>query len=381
MGNLPRTCRKGVSFVRWPLRAPTLLLLIALLTACSPAGAPTDSVSPAAPEPQAEAPPPSEPEPAPELRLAFVGDILLGAGLEPVLQQHGPDWPWLHAAPILKRADFAMGNLETAVSSGGTPAPDKQFLFRSRPEVLIGAARAGIDVLGLANNHTLDYGAEALIDTINHVRTAYIHPVGAGKDAARAFTPVILEAKGLKVAVFGFTRVIPVGEWAAGEQHPGLAAGYDPAPVLQALDAIRGQVDIIVVQFHWGEELKEAPRQTDIDLAQELLAHGATIVIGHHPHVLQGIDLRDGRLVAYSLGNFIFTSVERRLNQETGILEVTVGREGVTGAHFTPMYITGGQPRPLDGAAADAVLERLGGLSRQWNTCLEDGRVRAACVK
>lgn len=351
---------------------PPLLLLLPLLAACGPAGVappPTPTGAPA-PDPLPHSFEPPAPEPEPELRLAFVGDILLGAGLEPELQQHGADYPWLHAAGILKRADFAMGNLETAVSTGGAAAPDKQFLFRSRPEMLAGATRAGVDVLSLANNHTLDYGPEALIDTVNHVRSAYIHPVGAGKDAARAFAPVILEAKGLKVAVFGFTRVIPVGEWAAGEQHPGLAAGYDPAPVLKALDAVRAEVDLIVVLFHWGEENKDAPRATDIDLTKELLEHGATIVVGHHPHVLQGIELRDRRLTAYSLGNFIFTSVQRRLNQETVILEVTVGRGGVTGAHFTPMYITAGQPRPVEGREATAILERLDQLSRPFKTAV-----------
>jgi poly-gamma-glutamate capsule biosynthesis protein CapA/YwtB (metallophosphatase superfamily) len=345
-----------------------LALLLILLSACTPQSLPSSPVTASeAPSvsPIPEAPPSSPADP--EIRLAFLGDILLGGGLAGVIADRGADYPWRHAAFMLQAADLALGNLETSVTTSGSPAK-KTYTFRSHPDTLRGAARAGIDVLTLANNHSLDFGPEALLESIGHVKAAGIYPVGAGQDAAEAFSPVIVAVKGLKVAVFGFTRVIPVPEWAAGEGHAGLAAGYDPKPVIAALDAVRTKVDIIIVLFHWGEERQETPRPMDISLARAMIGHGATIVVGHHPHVLQGIDLHDGNLIAYSLGNFIFTTVDRRLNQETGILAVRAKRSGVTGAHFTPLYIAEGQPRPVTGREGERILARLDQLSRRWHT-------------
>lgn len=322
---------------------------------------------------------PAEPEPVPEpkeVTLAFVGDILLGDGLTGIINSQGADYPWRAAAPLLRKADLAVGNLETSVSLRGSPAPHKQYTFRSHPSTLKGASRAGIDILSLANNHTLDWGPEALVDTIDHVRSASIHPVGAGKNAAEAFRPVLVTVHGIRIAFLAFTRVIPEPLWAAGPNHPGLAAGYDPKPVLAAVEAARPLADVIVVLFHWGEEVTDLPRQTDQELTRAMMEKGATIVIGHHPHVLQAIALHDSKLVAYSLGNFIFTSVERELNQETGVLTVTVGPSGVRGASFAPMYIAAGQPRLPSPAVRRRILTRLDRLSRAFGTAVSpDGEV------
>jgi len=349
------------------LRTTALLLLLFLAWGCAPGAVPSEP-APAA----TETPLPAAPPPDPEIRLAFVGDILLGGELDGIIQYRGVDYPWVHAAPILRQADLAIGNLETAVSRRGTPSPDKQFTFRSRPETLAGAARAGMDVLSLANNHALDYGRDALLDTIANVRAAGMHPVGAGKDLAEAFSPALFEVRGLKVAVLGFTRVIPFATWVAGQKQPGLAAGWEPEPVLAAVTDASTRADVVVVLFHWGEEVKDIPRASDMELARQLIDAGATVIVGHHPHVLQGIDLRGSGLIAYSLGNFIFTSVSRPLNQETGILAVTVTRGGVKSARFHPMYISQGQPRPADAKTARRIQERLDRLSVRWQTRVAD---------
>jgi poly-gamma-glutamate capsule biosynthesis protein CapA/YwtB (metallophosphatase superfamily) len=320
--------------------------------------------------------------PAPSLepvaQLAIVGDILLGGGLAGTLASKGPDWPWRKAAPLLWEADLTLGNLETAVTAGGAPA-SKQYTFRSDPRTLSGPANAGMDILSLANNHSLDYGQAALLETIQHVRDAAMLPVGAGRDATEALAPVILNVKGLKIAVLGFSRVLPFGHWAAGEKHAGLAPGWDPKVVVNAIRQAKASADVVVVLVHWGEEVKAEPRQADIDLAGQMIAAGATVVAGHHPHVLQGIDRRGTSLVAYSLGNFIFTTVPRRLNQETGILQVTVDRQGVREARFTPLYIAGGQPGPVPVPLRRQILGRLDRLSQRWQTRVApDGTITPA---
>jgi len=303
--------------------------------------------------------------PSDEITIAIVGDILL---TDAVVGGRGADYPWAMVAPLLRGADLAIGNLETAVSLRGAPVAGKQFTFRSRPGALAGAANAGIDVVTLANNHSRDYGPQALLDTIAHVRAAGMQPVGAGRDADEAIRPVMLDARGLKVAVLAFTRVIPDAAWVAGYQTPGLASGWDPQPVLEAIRKARSAADVVVVLTHWGEEMKDHPRPTDAELAGPMLDAGATVVAGHHPHVLQGFRRRGAGLVAFSLGNFIFTTSTNPLARETGVLTVTLGRRGVTRARFTPLVLVNGQPRPAARADARRILARLARLSRPWET-------------
>jgi len=300
---------------------------------------------------------------SPEITVALVGDLLL---TDAVLAGRGADYPWARVAGALQRADIAIGNLETAVSLRGAPVAGKQYTFRARPEALAGAARAGLDVVGLANNHAGDYGPEALLDTLAHARAAGLRPAGAGRDAAEALQPAIVEARGLKVAVLAFSRVIPEAGWVAGYQKPGLASGWDPAPVLAAVRKARREADAVIVLMHWGDEAKAQPRPTDVDLARQLTAAGAAVVAGHHPHVLQGFRWHGQGLVAFSLGNFIFTHSANPGARETGILTVRLGRCGVTRAQFTPLVIAAGQPRPPGREAAAQTTARLRQLSRAW---------------
>jgi poly-gamma-glutamate capsule biosynthesis protein CapA/YwtB (metallophosphatase superfamily) len=366
------------------LRVAVVLWLLIWATGCTPVastrGAGDDSEAPS-PSPVAgpASAEPAPPPPDPEVRLAFVGDILLGGGIDWVLRQRGADYPWVHAAPILQEADLAVGNLETAVARGGQPVPNKQFTFRSRPETLHGASQAGVDVFSLANNHSLDYGREALVETIRHVREYGIYPVGAGADAAEAARPVQVEVNGLTIAVLGFSRVIPEVGWVAGQNHPGVNPGWDPTPTVAAVKEAKAQADVVVAYIHWGEELQDQPRSADQELAQQLLDAGAALVVGHHPHLLQGIQWKGNGLVAYSLGNFIFTSGSNPVTSDTGILEVVVRREGVKSAKFTPLVIKEGQPRPADAGARKRIFERLNRLSRPWQTSVaEDGTLTRA---
>ncbi|HWI60719.1 MAG TPA: CapA family protein [Symbiobacteriaceae bacterium] len=295
-----------------------------------------------------------------EVTVALVGDILLN---DAVLAGRGADYPWQRVATRLRQADLAIGNLETAVSARGTPAADKLYTFRSHPSALAGAQRAGLDVFSLANNHALDYGPEALLDTIEHVRAAGLAPVGAGRDSDEALRPAIINVDGFRVAVLAFTRVIPAPGWVAGFRHPGMATGWEPEPVLTAIRNARARADAVIVLMHWGEEMKEHPRPADADLARAMAKAGATVVAGHHPHVLQGFEWQGQSLIAYSLGNFIFTRSTSPAGRETGILTVTLGRRGVRKARFLPLTIEAGQPRPVGPESKAEMLHRIKSLS------------------
>ncbi len=377
--------------IRHLARLHLLLVLLLLVAACAgPPPTPVSLPAPATPTP-AEEPPLPTPEPPERVRIAFVGDVLLGGGLDGLLAHHGADYPWRQVAPQLRAADLAIGNLETAVTTGGTPEPNKQFTFRSHPARLSGAARAGMDLWSLANNHSRDYGPEALQETLEHVRKAGMEPVGAGADLGEALQPVIREIGGLRIAVLAVSRVIPAAHWVAWEGHAGVAPGWDPTVVTKTVSEAAARADHVILLVHWGEEVTDHPRQADLDLAEAALDAGATLVVGHHPHVLQGIAWHGPKLVAYSLGNFIFPPVPRPLNQQTGILEVDLDRSGVRAARLVPYVIHQGQPRPAKPDESREILDRLNRLSKPFSTEIDaDGLLRGeppsgrpcpACVK
>jgi poly-gamma-glutamate synthesis protein (capsule biosynthesis protein) len=274
--------------------------------------------------------------------LAAVGDVNLGDGPGELIAAYGPRYPWTGTARVLRAADVAFGNLECAVSTRGAPVP-KQFNFRGSPVALKAMAGfAGFEVLNLANNHTGDYGTQALLDTVRNVRRFGMTAVGAGGSLASAAQPRVVTRLGLRIAFVGFSSILPA-EFYAGAHK----AGTQPAtPQLIAAGVRRAKrrADVVVATFHWGVErwTVEDPRQ--VAFAQTALAAGADAVIGAHPHVLQPIR-RAGprRLVAYSLGNFVFGASSAGTTR-TGILRLKLSARGVEGYRLQPATISATRP-------------------------------------
>lgn len=277
------------------------------------------------------------------LRLSAVGDINLGDGPGAEIAARGPRYPWASVGRRLRAADIAFGNLECAVSNRGTAAP-KTFTFRGRPSSLRATARSGgLDVLTLANNHAGDYGDTALLDTLRYARRYGIATVGAGRDARAAYRPRMVRRLGLKVAFVGFSTILPF-DFQAGRNEPGTAWGY-PGRVAGAVRRARRRgADVIVAAFHWGIERDTVEDARERALARVAFRAGATTVIGHHPHVLQPIR-RFGprRLVAYSLGNFVFSAASPG-TQKTGILELRLARRRVARHRFRRARIVASRP-------------------------------------
>lgn len=301
--------------------------------------------------------------------IAFVGDVMLSSGVGDAIARNGVHYPWEGARPILARADFVVANLETSVAHGGT-AEQKQFTFRAEPHTLEGLAAAGVDLVTLANNHSLDYGAAALLETLEHLARNDVEHVGAGANAGAAYAPRIVSFGDLRIGFIGVSRVYPYAHWQATHRRPGVASGYDYAipEVLRVVDEARPVVDALFVLVHWGSELADEPRAIDLAFADSLLAHNVTGVIGHHPHVLQGFRYdRDTALVAWSLGNFVFRSF-RDETRMTAVLFVDIDGAGrIVGARVEPMYIDDLRPRPAR-ERADDVLRRIRTLSAPFDT-------------
>lgn len=275
------------------------------------------------------------------LLLAAVGDINFGDGPGGMIDRFGAGYPWTSVGPRLKAADIAFGNLECAVSTRGR-AQVKQYTFRGRPSSVAAMRRAaGMDVVNLANNHSGDFGRVALLDTLRTLRADGITAVGAGHDAASAYRPQIVERLGLRVAFVGFSAILPF-EFRAGPASPGTAWAF-PAGVRAAVRAARRRADVVVATFHWGIERRPSETAEQRALAAIALQAGATAVIGAHPHVLEPIRRTAHRLIAYSLGNFVFSAGSPG-TQNTGILEVRLGRGQVLGSHLIRAHIVASRP-------------------------------------
>lgn len=306
---------------------------------------------------------------AEEISVVCVGDIMLAGSVTPFIDKHGVDYPFDKTRDILQAADIAIGNLEMPLATVGEPLPDKEYVFRGSPPVAKGIANAGFDVLTLANNHIGDYGDEALLKTLTVLRQHRIQHCGAGADLHKARKPAIVEVNGKRIAVLGYATTYP-SAFFAGEGDPGTARGK-PKIFVPDIKAAKKQADIVIVTFHWSGELAIEPREY-----QELFGHmaidaGADLVFGHHPHVLQGIEVYKGKLIAYSLGNFAFATFSKTV-RTSAMLRVKFQAEGPARAELIPLNVFNRevlfQPTVLKAEAAEAVLNTVRALSKKWET-------------
>ncbi|MGH7597470.1 MAG: CapA family protein [bacterium] len=313
------------------------------------------------------------------ISLVAVGDVMLGTWVTSYLDSSGATYPFEPTRHILEAADFAIANLEAPFTDRGSPVKDKTFTFRVPPKHAIGLKESGFDILHLANNHILDYGPDGLFDTIATLDSLALTHVGAGENIAAAFAPAILERDGLdgkklRLGFLGFSMTHPE-EFYAGKNKPGTAFPFDER-YIAALDSLVPKVDIMVVSFHWGAEKMVKPKAYQIEMAHLAIDRGADIVLGHHPHVLQGVELYRPRpdarpgLIAYSLGNFAFGSYSRS-SRTSIILKCVLDNEGVLYARCIPINVFNdemeGRPRLLQDEAATAVIDSLNAISRHLN--------------
>ncbi|MDZ7263716.1 MAG: CapA family protein [candidate division KSB1 bacterium] len=297
--------------------------------------------------------------PPPFLSIAAVGDIMLGEVTPQYMQQYGVSYPFDSTRQILAEADLTMGNLEAAFSNTGTRF-EKKFTFKVPPQYAKSLLHAGIDVVTLANNHILDFGMEALKNTITTLDSLGIDHCGAGVTFEEAIKPALLERNGYRVAVLGYSLTFPEEFW-ANRQHGGTVFPHESL-LKKSIQLCETLADITIVTFHWGAELANYPKDYQKQIAYQSIDYGADLVIGHHPHVLQGLEIYKNRLIAYSLGNFTFSSYSRKTT-ESIILKVFLTRNGLLYAKAIPVCVNNDrvhfQPRRLVGAEADTVLAQL----------------------
>jgi poly-gamma-glutamate synthesis protein (capsule biosynthesis protein) len=245
------------------------------------------------------------------MRLLFVGDVMLGRLVNEVLRREPAAYPWGDTLPLLRKADLRLCNLECALSDRGTPwtATPKTFHFRSdaRNSAVLRLAR--IDAVALANNHALDYGHEALVDTLTLLDAAGVRHAGAGRTVDEAAMPAIIPTQEGQVGVLAFTDNEPA--WEATPDRPGvLHVPVDPADararrLLERVRQTRETVDFLIVSVHWGANWGYVPPREHRSFGHALIAAGADVVFGHSAHIVRGVEIAQGRPILYSAGNFI----------------------------------------------------------------------------
>jgi len=284
-----------------------------------------------------------------QVSLAAVGDLFLGALPENTLDK---------VLPVLGEHDLRFCCLEGPVSDRGTDLPGKSSVHRSAAATMATVKKAGFDIVTVANNHVMDLQKDAFLDTLELLDQHGIEHVGAGVDIHAARKPVIIEKKGCRIAFLGYASFYHPGTQAT-ESRPGIAQirvnPLYPAPHIEDADLedmksnikeAKAQADVVVVAHHWGISQSHTLTHYQRQLAHETIDAGADIVLGGHPHILQGIELYQGKVICYSFGNFVFEWVSSFANapfshtlRETMILTCLIRDKEIKGVFFRPVMI------------------------------------------
>ncbi len=287
-----------------------------------------------APEPDVvEKEPEPEPEESGSALLAFAGDVMFS---DPFLASY--DKSGISAIADsemlgrMQNADLFLINEEFPFSLRGEAMEDKQFTFRADPRYVEIFQELGVDIAAVANNHALDFGRDAFCDTLDTLKNADITCIGGGYNLSEASAPAVRTIGGQTFAIFGATRVSPSATWYASDSQAGLFQTYDAALLNQKIAAAHEEYDHVIVFVHWGIERNETPEDYQRSLAKGYIDAGADLVVGCHPHVLQGFEYYNGVPIIYSLGNYLFGNRDG----DTVLLEASYGSEGAPSIQLVP---------------------------------------------
>ncbi|MDQ5954573.1 MAG: cap protein [Patescibacteria group bacterium] len=261
------------------------------------------------------------------VRLIFGGDIMLDRGVKnSTMKNFGGDYSLLFKnLEIFKEADIVFANLEGPASDLGEDL-GSLYSFRMDQSVVPALKGAGISILSVANNHVGDWGREAYEDTLDILKENEIYYTGGGKTSIEAEQPTIIEKNGIKVGYLGFSDVGP--NWmAASETIPGLLLANNPR-FAEIIKNASQQVDHLIVSFHWGDEYQDIHNARQELLAHKAIDNGAKIVVGHHPHVAQDIEVYKNGYIIYSLGNLIFDQAFSEKVMQGLLIEIELSKDG-----------------------------------------------------
>jgi UDP-N-acetylmuramyl pentapeptide synthase/poly-gamma-glutamate capsule biosynthesis protein CapA/YwtB (metallophosphatase superfamily) len=316
--------------------------------------------------------------------VAWGGDVNLSRRQHYRLHELGGADKMLGGIAALREADLRIANLECVVATIGEQGVDKDetapYYYRARPEMLAVLTAAGIGMVATANNHSGDYGPEALMEQQGLLDAAGIAHAGSGRTLEAALRPAFARAGGVRVALFSLDATQP--RFAATAERPGTAwlPLDDPtawrAALAPRIEAARREADVVLVAVHWGDNLETEPSQAEIAVGHAIVDAGADAVLGTSAHVLQGIEVYRGRPILHDAGDLLFDAVRDDLG-DAGVFTLALDARGVQEVVFTPIGVGFGFSRQREGEEAKALSERFAVQCRALGTemaQLPDGR-------
>lgn len=290
--------------------------------------------------------------------LTAVGDIMLARTVEQKMIDHN-DWtyPFAEASDLTADADLAFGNLETPILKGEV-SKSGSFFFRTDPKAIQGLKLAGFDVLSLANNHMMNFGEEGLKSTVGILDGAGIAYAGAGIAEEKISKPVIKEVKGIR---FGFLAYTYAENKSVNSEGDVFGTAYmDAGKMKLDVEELKKEVDVVVVSMHSGVEYETEPNSFQRNFARSAIDSGASLVVGHHPHVVQSAEKYKDGYIFYSLGNFVFDQMWSEETRLGAVARVTFFGGKISDVEFVPVKIFDYcQPQTIEGQEAEKISERL----------------------
>ncbi len=315
------------------------------LAGCDMNAAPQPTSGPATAQPTRT--PTPTPTPAP-ITLAFTGDVMFGRTVNShMLSTAANDpYPFTYTADFLRGFDLTIGNLECVISKLGTPVP-KSYNFRGDARAYDRLLNAGFDLVSVANNHSGDYGKDAFLDEFTTLPTRGLTPIGGGHNKQQAHTPIFKTVRDTTIAFLAYDEIDPFS-FAATDTTPGHA--WLTADALRNDIALaRTQADFVIPFVHWGVEYHTDFTAHQRQLAQTAIDAGADLVVGAHPHVIEPYEMYKGKLIVYSLGNFVFDNMLEEVVRRGNILALTIQKQQLLSWKLVPTRIGDwGEPKLLE---------------------------------
>lgn len=281
------------------------------------------------------------------LIIRFGGDLMPGSGVLKKIEEHGPTFPFNQIINEKITYDLFFANLECTLSANTHPPYPNKILLSSDPGIVDGLKKIALNIVSLANNHSFDYGLNGFKNTKKILDKNAIKYTGGGENIDEASQITIIEKKGLRLAFLAHCSKESGCKHFATETDYGVA-DINTEDVRTNIQKAKKIADIVIVSLHWGEEFRDYPSPEQIEIARSFIENGATIIIGHHAHVFQGYEEYLDGLIIYDLGSFIFGdiaqnrykfSLKKRKHKEGIIVECNVGKKGLNGFRFIPVYI------------------------------------------
>jgi poly-gamma-glutamate capsule biosynthesis protein CapA/YwtB (metallophosphatase superfamily) len=321
------------------------------------------------------------------LTLALAGDVMLGRGVNEALRCMRPEEPWRDVLPLLHGADLRVVNLECAITTHERPwaRTPKTFHFRADPSAVEALRAARIDACVLANNHTLDFEEQGLLDSLAHLDAAGIRHAGAGRDLDEAERPAVLTARGSRIALVAFTDTEPA--FAAGPGRPGtnyLPVSLAPAVLRRVEAAIAAAraagAEAVVLSNHWGPNMAQRPSPLFQRFARAVIDRGAALYYGHSAHLCQGVEVYRGRLILYDTGDFLddYAVDQVARNDWSFLFRVGLEAGAPSSLELVPVRLSCARVEQAAGLERESILTRMERLSAELGTSLvrHEGRLR-----